>query len=211
MKTAEVLADLATLGVTDPDAAKSVLADLSRRVGNGVAIVERSIARQQTTPFSEVTFEQMQATLRRITYKPNFWLRLEEWGDAFGRAYRIRADMTLPDAHSRTHETRTFSSYWVQPWPPSLDIFVVQVHQALVEMERHEASEWFRLDGQAVVNPHDERLSRRPPFADDSAAREEIRKLLRKPVTVDPRDSERLRELQQSIGVRWIDENSPLV
>lgn len=153
----------------------------------------------------------MQATLRRITYKPNFRLWLDEVFDGDGGSFRLRADMTVPDAHAPGHQTdaRTFSSYWTQPWPPSLDIFVLQIHTALVEMERHEASEWFRFDGKAVVNPHDDRLAYRRP-AEDSAAREEIRKLLRKPVTVDPRDAARLHERLSEMHVRWIDDDSDL-
>lgn len=203
MNASDVIPDLKTLGVENESEAKAALDSLLPQLDRALTQLDEARARS-VSPFSDVTFEQMQATLRRITYKPNFQLGLDE-ERCDGYSYRIMAEMVVLDANPgfQRPTMKPFRSYWAQPWPPSLDIFVLQVHTALIEMERHEASEWFRLDGQAVVDPHTAR------GASSSFAIEEIRKLLRKPVTMNPRDAERAREHMSIANVRWINEDAP--
>jgi hypothetical protein len=136
--------------------------------------------------------EEMRAVLQRITYKPNIRLWIGEHPifqegehDGFDHSYRLCVEMIQQDARSASPRLRPFRSYWQQSWPSSLEIFVFQVHTALIEIEKHEASEWFRLNGELVFDPHGAGDSFDPHTAAGSFAFDAIRTALAKPVAVD--------------------------
>lgn len=96
-----------------------------------------------------------EAQLRRFTYKPGFRLSCRP---AFGtREYFIAVRMWVPDTYVPARMTEVGGSFLV----PSFlidhndeDGFARWLLEQLVEMERHEAREWFRRDGQIFDNPH---------------------------------------------------------
>lgn len=103
----------------------------------------------------------VQGVLSRLKYRDNVTFRCQPQMsavtvDAVLRAPDSRAihDPSRPAVPAQVGMAYTFPIWRLD----DMDDYDVAVHiwRCLIEpMERHEAAEWFRLDGELVVDPHD--------------------------------------------------------
>lgn len=121
-----------------------------------------------------MTFFQAQATLKRISYKPEFRFTLnpihENDYSSKDKRQRIGATLSIyanfPDSVPERRGQRadviyaqTVSSELLANYDEVR--FLKWVREAVLSFEIHERDEWFRLDGKLVYNPHgpeDDRL-----------------------------------------------------
>jgi hypothetical protein len=98
--------------------------------------------------------KRLEAMLARVTYKPGWRLEIRPSpAQGVQKALYVVAEI----ANSwRPEEDGYFGRS--APIPPSLDkaAFYRFVFEEVLEMERHEAREWFRVDGVPPFDPHRE-------------------------------------------------------
>jgi len=108
-----------------------------------------------------MTFEEAEAILARVTYKPGVLLlveRLKEWSvlfvrmewtaadaDGGGKVVVLRAETSIPQSSLVGYSVRDL---------------LFDVEQLCVRIERHEIQEWLKLDGVRFRAPHPEREER---------------------------------------------------
>lgn len=120
-------------------------------------------------------YRRIEALAGRFSYKPNWVFEVEaspESGCITLGARMKTADSTgHPHGHRMPGEDDPDSYIVIAkaisfPWQTVSEfdegILVQQIFDLLVMgLERHEAEEWFRLDGRAVYDPHDEKAGSR--------------------------------------------------
>src|SRR5438309_1778446 len=127
------------------------------------------------------TLDELRVALAAVTYKPNFQMEVEE--TELG-GLLLRAQVYHPDAYtdSISPPLIRLTNRTITTWPYDLEIFMLQVRDAIVEMECHEADEWFRVNGVRVANPHPKDAGANKY----TMMRDEIRRTLSMPLTARP-------------------------
>jgi hypothetical protein len=97
----------------------------------------------------------MAAELGRYTYKPGWTFSLR--AELFGGNHHLVIETHLPDSR-QTHAGRTVRVLRVFQVPPggfhNATHMAALVLRWVLDMEAHEAHEWFRRDGELVSDPH---------------------------------------------------------
>lgn len=110
----------------------------------------------------ELTLEDVQEELAKITYKPGWSLSAHRGYYAtpnyFDLVIKMDApDSTNPDEVIPVGTSRPLSFYRLSmadsPWQ---EIFHEEVYRAICWLEMHEVKEFFKVNGQHFVDPHPE-------------------------------------------------------
>jgi len=101
------------------------------------------------------TLDELRAELKRLSYKPN--VRMELLALA-GLSDMLLLGVTRIEPESRNPDGPLCKIGFHYTLPPASmmnrDNFAREVMYALFEMERHEAREWFKRDGEIFDDPH---------------------------------------------------------
>lgn len=103
-----------------------------------------------------MTYAELQMLLIRVTYKPNF--KFQAYRQANVDSIRVSLAAQLPDARDTEGQIVTIHSCLDISEPTLLGYTQSQVLEYLckliLDFEKHEADEWFKLDGVQVNDPH---------------------------------------------------------
>lgn len=95
------------------------------------------------------TKKDIQTILDRISYKPDWKFRLEERDGGF--LFQIR--FVGKDTETGKDELQSCRKWYISSHSTTTEV-VRTAYKAVLAAEEHEASELFRLDGEAVYSPH---------------------------------------------------------
>jgi len=98
-------------------------------------------------------FEQAEAFMRRFTYKPGWVFALiPNYG---ATSWGIHVSFDTEDTFNPGHDIK-IGFRRTMPIPPNEDYLAAQLLKIIDGIERHEAREWFKVDGQMPFDPHKE-------------------------------------------------------
>ena len=103
-----------------------------------------------------MTTEEFRRLVARVTYKPGWAVTAID--DPILGAVVIRVAFTVPDATLESEQPLPLRIKYALPAALLVDMderrALAYVFERVMEMERHEAREWFKLDGVPVDYPH---------------------------------------------------------
>lgn len=94
---------------------------------------------------------EFQDHLKRITYKPGWIFSIDDTWTMRPYLYiSFRAD----DAFNPGREIKVGRCVPMPQWLPDIEYFEAWLFQEIMKMERHEAQEFFKRDGEMLNDPH---------------------------------------------------------
>lgn len=108
------------------------------------------------SPF--VTYKRLEDIVRRITYKPNWTLRLR-WDSSHAYYVTFYLLMEVPDLRTGKPLPLSFcETAAIDFFAEAHEDWIIRmwIYPFILRAEEHEMREWFKLDGKHVVDPHPE-------------------------------------------------------
>jgi hypothetical protein len=96
---------------------------------------------------------EIEAHLATMTYKPGWRMAVVEL-PPFSSRFHLAISFYAEDAYGSGKQVKIGRHYPLRPPIRSLDQFEHAVFTAILDLEKHEAREWFRVGGVMKLDPH---------------------------------------------------------